>query len=166
MKVKHIDKIVFLFVLILLVISILTFSSEKPQVNHSEFKIDYFETKTKSGIEYFIFNKEISLMPGELLSFYNQNGEKVRSFEIKTILLPSRETVQITTDSGELDGVSRQEIKFDLNWRTKPGVFAIRQGRETVQIKLSEVKTIKAKLWLSIGADIDDLNDMDLFPSF
>ena len=47
-----------------------------------------------------------------------------------------------------------------------PGVFAIRQGRETIQIKMSEVKSIKAKLWLSIDANIEDLNDFELSPSF
>ena len=85
--------------LLLFVLSIFTFSSDKPQIKNAEFKGDYFKTKLKSGTEYFIFNKEISIMPGEQLSFYNQVGEKVKSYAIKNTLIPSRETVQIITDS-------------------------------------------------------------------
>lgn len=163
---KHFDKITLIFVLLLFVFSILNFSSEKPQINKLEVEGDYFEIKRKSGTEYFIFNKEISIMPGEKLNFYNQLGERVKSYEIKNILLPSRETIKIITDSGEVDGISRQEVNLDSNWRSTPGVFAVRQGKETIQIKLSEVKTIKAKTWLSIDADIEDLNDFELSPSF
>ena len=46
-------------------------------------------------------------MPGEKLNFYNQLGERVKSYEIKNILLPSRETIKIITDSGEVDGISK-----------------------------------------------------------
>ena len=163
---KHFDKITLIFVLLLFVFSILTFSSEKPQINKLEVEGDYFEIKRKSGTEYFIFNKEISIMPGEKLNFYNQLGERVKSYEIKNILLPSRETIKIITDSGEVDGISRQEVNLDGTPIGHAGVFAVRQGKETIQIKLSEVKTIKAKTWLSIDADIEDLNDFELSPSF
>ena len=108
--------------------------------------------------------KKSQLCPGKT-DFYNQLGERVKSYEIKNILLPSRETIKIITDSGEVDGISRQEVNLDTNWRSTPE-YLQSTGKRNYQIKLSEVKTIKAKTWLSIDADIEDLNDLNFLRPF
>ena len=47
-----------------------------------------------------------------------------------------------------------------------PGVFSIRQNKETIQVKLSDVVGIRGKLWLYIDANLKTLNDEDLTVSF
>ncbi|MEK9772949.1 MAG: hypothetical protein VW576_05235 [Opitutae bacterium] len=105
-------------------------------------------------------------MPGETLSYYNSEGELTQFYEVKNILLPSREMVEIVTDNGKFTGSSRQEVIFEKNWRSLPGVFSIRQDKETIQIKLSEVKSLRGKLWLGIDANLKSLNDETLTLSF
>ena len=105
-------------------------------------------------------------MPGELLSFYNEESELAESYEVQNILIPSRQEIEIITEDKKIKGTSRQEVIFEKNWRSLPGVFSIRQNKETIQVKLSDVVGIRGKLWLNIDASLKTLNDEDLTVSF
>ena len=105
-------------------------------------------------------------MPGDSIYLSEQQAETAENFEIKKVLLPSRELVEIETDSAIVRGTARQEIILEKNWRSLPGVFTVRQGNNTIQVKLSEVKRVKGKLWLAIDTDLDSLNDPESTVSF
>ena len=77
----------------------------------------------------------------------------------KNILIPSRQEIEIITEDKKIKGTSRQEVIFEKNWRSLPGVFSIRQNKETIQVKLSDVVGIRGKLWLNIDASLKTLND-------
>ncbi len=166
MRVKHLEKFSLVITLVLFVLSFFIFSSYSANTETKNQKNDLFDSQKRSGVDYFIFGKEISIMPGETLSYYNSEGELAQFYEVKNILLPSREMVEIVTDNGKFTGSSRQEVIFEKNWRSLPGVFSIRQDKETIQIKLSEVKSLRGKLWLGIDANLKSLNDETLTLSF
>lgn len=166
MRVKHIEKFSLVLALCLVVLSFFLFSSYSAKSENNNYKNDLFESKKRSGTEYFIFRKEISIMPGELLSFYNEESELAESYEVQNILIPSRQEIEIITEDKKIKGTSRQEVIFEKNWRSLPGVFSIRQNKETIQVKLSDVVGIRGKLWLYIDANLKTLNDEDLTVSF
>ena len=166
MRVKHIEKFSLVLALCLVVLSFFLFSSYSAKSENNNYKNDLFESKKRSGTEYFIFRKEISIMPGELLSFYNEESELAESYEVQNILIPSRQEIEIITEDKKIKGTSRQEVIFEKNWRSLPGVFSIRQNKETIQVKLSDVVGIRGKLWLYIDANLRTLNDEDLTVSF
>jgi hypothetical protein len=166
MSVKHIEKFSLVLAICLVVLSFFLFSSYSAKSENNNYKNDLFESKKRSGTEYFIFRKEISIMPGELLSFYNEESELAESYEVQNILIPSRQEIEIITEDKKIKGTSRQEVIFEKNWRSLPGVFSIRQNKETIQIKLSDVVGIRGKLWLKIDANLKTLNDEDLTVSF
>ncbi len=166
MRVKHIEKFSLVLALCLVVLSFFLFSSYSAKSENNNYKNDLFESKKRSGTEYFIFRKEISIMPGELLSFYNEESELTESYEVQNILIPSRQEIEIITEDKKIKGTSRQEVIFEKNWRSLPGVFSIRQNKETIQVKLSDVVGIRGKLWLYIDANLKTLNDEDLTVSF
>lgn len=166
MRVKHIEKFSLVLAICLVVLSFFLFSSYSAKSENNNYKNDLFESKKRSGTEYFIFRKEISIMPGELLSFYNEESELAESYEVQNILIPSRQEIEIITEDKKIKGTSRQEVIFEKNWRSLPGVFSIRQNKETIQIKLSDVVGIRGKLWLKIDANLKTLNDEDLTVSF
>ena len=166
MRVKHIEKFSLVLALCLVVLSFFLFSSYSAKSENNNYKNDLFESKKRSGTEYFIFRKEISIMPGELLSFYNEESELAESYEVQNILIPSRQEIEIITENKKIKGTSRQEVIFEKNWRSLPGVFSIRQNKETIQVKLSDVVGIRGKLWLKIDANLKTLNDEDLTVSF
>lgn len=166
MRVKHIEKFSLVLAICLVVLSFFLFSSYSAKSENNNYKNDLFESKKRSGTEYFIFRKEISIMPGELLSFYNEESELAESYEVQNILIPSRQEIEIITEDKKIKGTSRQEVIFEKNWRSLPGVFSIRQNKETIQVKLSDVVGIRGKLWLYIDANLKTLNDEDLTVSF
>jgi len=166
MRVKHIEKFSLVLAICLVVLSFFLFSSYSAKSENNNYKNDLFESKKRSGTEYFIFRKEISIMPGELLSFYNEESELTESYEVQNILIPSRQEIEIITEDKKIKGTSRQEVIFEKNWRSLPGVFSIRQNKETIQVKLSDVVGIRGKLWLYIDANLKTLNDEDLTVSF
>ena len=166
MKIKHLEKYFLFLALILFVLSLLIFSSQPSKVPIIDRKGELFVSKSKAGTNYFIFGRELSLIPGDSIYLSDQQAETADSFEIKKILLPSRELVEIETDSGTVKGTARQDIILEKNWRLLPGVFTVRQGNDTLQVKLSEVKRVKGKLWLAIDTDLDSLNDPQFTLSF
>src|SRR6056300_1645162 len=166
MKIKHLEKYFLVLALILFVLSFLIFSSQPSKVTTIEYKGELFVSKSNSGTNYFIFGKVLSLMPGDSIYLSEQQAETAENFEIKKVLLPSRELVEIETDSAIVRGTARQEIILEKNWRSLPGVFTVRQGNNTIQVKLSEVKRVKGKLWLAIDTDLDSLNDPESTVSF
>ena len=105
-------------------------------------------------------------MPGEVISYYNQDGELANEYKIKSILIPSRENIDIYTQNEKITGITRQEFVLEDNWNSFPGFFAIRQGKNTLQIKISDILKIRGKLWLSIDAELDELNDKTNTPLF
>ena len=166
MKIKHLEKYFLVLALILFVLSFLIFSSQPPKVSTLDRRGELFSSRSKAGEKYFIFGKELSMMPGDSIYLSDQEDEQAESLEIKKILLPSRELVEFETDSGTITGTARQEIILEKNWRSLPGVFTVRQGNDTLQIKLSEIKLTKGKLWLAIDTDLDTLNDPESVVSF
>ena len=166
MRIKHLEKIILGIVLVLFGLSILVPPSSPKEFTSLDHNNDIFTSKRKSGTDYFIFAKEISIMPGEAISYFNQDGVLTNEYKIKSILVPARENVDIYTQNEKITGLTRQEFVLEDNWNSFPGFFAIRQGKNTLQIKISDILKIKGKLWLSIDAELDDLNDKKNTPSF
>ena len=130
MRIKHLEKIILGIVLVLFGLSIFVLPSPSNKFTSTHHDNDVFTSNRKSGTDYFIFGKEISIMPGEVISYYNQDGELANEYKIKSILIPSRENIDIYTQNEKITGITRQEFVLEDNWNSFPGFFCDQTGKK------------------------------------
>ena len=125
-----------------------------------------FEIKSKSGGSYFLFSQPLSIMPGEFLHVYDLDNKLQDKYEVKSVLIPAREEITVFTENDTIRGTTRQEITVLDNWQDSPTILALRNGRETSQIRFADIKRIKGPLYLNINADVKTLNNLEYNISF
>ena len=166
MKIPHLEK-VFLFISII-IFGVLTtiFTTDKNNIIIEEINYSRFEIKSKSGESYFLFSQPLSIMPGESLHIYDLDYKLLDKYEVESILIPSRQDITVFTENETITGTTRQEIILENNWQDSPTILALRNGRETSQIRFADIKRIKGILYLNINADIKTLNNLEYNISF
>ena len=166
MKIPHLEK-VFLFISIIIFgVFISIFTTNKKNIIIEEIDYSRFEIKSKSGESYFLFSQPLSIVPGEFLHIYNQDDELLNKYELESILIPSREEITVFTENQTITGTTRQEVILEKNWQDSPSILALRNGRETAQIRFADIRRIKGILYLDINADIKTLNNSEYNISF
>lgn len=166
MRIKHTEKISLAISILLFVVLFYLFSSL--DYKHKSDKTSYqrFTSKIKSGVTYFIFEKELSVMPGDFLHLYSPDNELVEKYEVESIAVPSRQEITLHTTGQSFTGTTRQELSIEKGWEKSTGVVSLRDGRETLQVKISDIDKINGKLWLRINANLDTLNSQKTKLSF
>ena len=166
MRIKHTEKISLSISILLFVVLFYFFSSL--DYKHKSDKTSYqrFTSKIKSGVTYFIFEKELSVMPGDFLHLYSPDNELVEKYEVESIAVPSRQEITLHTTGQSFTGTTRQELSIEKRWEKSTGVVSLRDGRETLQVKISDIDKINGKLWLRINANLDTLNSQKTKISF
>lgn len=168
MRFKHIEKVSLVIALTLFILSVIIFSSPQTSSQKKSDKVEseLFSSLKKSGKNYFVFDKDISIMPSDFIFLYGKEDETVKPYEINRLLVPSRETIEIETSIGKIEGTTRQDVIFEKNWHSQPGGFSIRKGRETLQVKFSDVTNLRGRLLMSVDATLEALNDKNYAISF
>jgi len=166
MKIPHLEK-VFLFIsIIIFVVLISVFTTNKNNIIIEEIDHSRFEIKSKSGESYFLFSQPLSIVPGEFLHIYNQDNDLQDKYMVESILIPSRKEITVFTENEAITGTTRQEVILEKNWQDSPSILALRNGRETSQIRFADIKRVKGILYLKINADIKTLNNSEYNISF
>ena len=145
MRIKHTEKISLSISILLFVVLFYFFSSL--DYKHKSDKTSYqrFTSKIKSGVTYFIFEKELSVMPGDFLHLYSPDNELVEKYEVESITVPSRQEITLHTTGQSFTGTTRQELSIEKGWEKSTGVVSLRDGRETLQVKISDIDKINGK---------------------
>ena len=153
MKIKHLEKYILLLSFIAIVVLFILFSntSPKPELFSSTNKTYSF--KTKNGNTYFSLNRELSLLPGDLVHLTQDDGNNWTPFEIKAILLLARQEIRLSTSSGIISGTTRQDVVLDKKWRNSQGSISLRKGKEVSNIKYDDILRISGPLWLLTSID-------------
>jgi len=166
MKFIHIEKIFLILSIIIFGITLSIFTSVKYNFNTDDNIHKRFDLKSKSGVSYFVFNKPISITPGEFLYIYKSNNELYAKYEVISILIPSREEITVYTEKETISGITRQEMILDKDWQDSPTLLSLRNGKETNQVKISDIKRINSRLYLNINTDLKTLNHPEYNISF
>lgn len=159
MKIKHLEKYILLLSFIAIVVLFILFSntSPKPELFSSTNKTYSF--KTKNGNTYFSLNRELSLLPGDLVHLTQDDGNNWTPFEIKAILLLARQEIRLSTPSGIISGTTRQDVVLDKKWRNSQGSISLRNGKEVSNIKYDDILRISGPLWLLTSIDSKTLKN-------
>jgi len=166
MRIKHTEKISLAISLVLFVVLFYFFSSLDYEYQSDKISHQRFTSKIKSGVTYFIFEKKLSVMPGDFLHLYSQDNELIEKHEVESIMIPSRQEITLNTADQSITGTTRQELFIEKGWGKSTGVVSLREGRETLQVKISDIDKINGKLWLRMNADLDTLNGQETKLSF
>lgn len=166
MKIPHVEKIFLLLSIIIFGVLTTIFTIDKNNIIIEEINYKRFEIKSKSDGSYFLFSQPLSIMPGEFLHIYDLDNKLKDKYEVESVLIPSREEIIVFTENETITGITRQEIILENNWQGSPSILALRNGRETSQIRFADIKRIKGMLYLNINADIKTLNNLEYNISF
>jgi hypothetical protein len=166
MKVPHLEKVFLIISIIVLGVLTTLFTTDKDNIIIEEINYCRFEIKSKSGGSYFMFRQPLLIMPGEFLHIYDLDNKLKDKYEVESIFIPSREEIIVFTENETITGTTRQEIILENNWQGSPSVLALRNGKETSQIRFADIKRIKGTLYLNINADIKTLNNLEYNISF
>jgi hypothetical protein len=166
MKFSHLEKIFLIIAIVIFGVFFTIFTTDKYTISIGNINGSRFESKSKSGESYFLFKKPVSIIPGEFLHLYNQDNELQDKFEIRSILIPSREEITVITQNETLSGTTRQEIILGNDWQNLPNILALRNGRETSQVRFGDIERIRGKLYLNLNTDLKTLNNLEYNISF
>ena len=166
MKIPHLEKVFLIISIIIFGILTYILTTDKNNFIIEEINYNRFEIKSKSGGSYFLFSQPLSIMPGEFLHVYDLDNKLQDKYEVKSVLIPAREEITVFTENDTIRGTTRQEITVLDNWQDSPTILALRNGRETSQIRFADIKRIKGPLYLNINADVKTLNNSEYNISF
>lgn len=153
MKIKHIEKFTLALAILIFCSLFLIFSGNNTQNKSIPSTENIFSFKSKDGLDYFSLNKIISLLPGNFLHIHSKLNNSWESYEITHTYIPARQKITINTLSSVFEGTTRQDIILEKNWQSSQGILSLRNGKDTISIKLSEIIHISGRLWLSSSMD-------------
>jgi hypothetical protein len=105
-------------------------------------------------------------MPGEFLHIYKSDNDSYDKYAVKSILIPSREKINVFTENETITGTTRQEIILENDWQDSPNILSLRSGKETFQVRFVDIKRIRGNLHLNINTDLKTINNLEYNISF
>ena len=166
MKFIHTEKVFLIISIIIIAVLFSIFTTVKYNFKTEEYNQNRFDLKSKSGEPYYIFRRPLTIMPGEFLHIYKLDNELHDRYVVESILIPSREEITVYTENETISGITRQEMILDKDWQDSPTLLSLRNGKETNQVKISDIKRIKGRLYLNINTDLKALNHPEYNISF
>lgn len=170
MKLPHIEKILLLLSIIGLFLVSLFFTTKTIDIPGSS--VDelndksIFTVKNKSQKQYLLFDKEISLMPGEKVFYKETTSEKWLYANVLEVLLPTRSNISVLTNAMFSKGIIRSEISIRDNWSSLQGGFTLKTKSESILVPYSDMKRVYGKLWLLLDTDPEEITEIDSDISF
>ena len=148
MKIKHLEKYILLLSFVVLIVLFTLFTNVSTQSSSVESSNQIFSLKTKNGKTYFSLNRETSLIPGDFIYLSQDEESDWNPYEIKSILLLARQKIQLSTSSGVVRGITRQDVILEKNWKKSHGIIALRDGKKVFNIQYNDISRITGTLWL------------------
>ena len=166
MKFIHLEKIFLIISIIIFGVFLSIFTTLEYNFNSEENNHNRFDLKSKSGVSYFVFKKPLSIMPGEFLHIYKSDNDSYDKYAVKSILIPSREKINVFTENETITGTTRQELILENDWQDSPNILSLRSGKETFQVRFVDIKRIRGNLHLNINTDLKTINNLEYNISF
>ena len=159
--------LIFVLTLVLVFLFINSFlgNSSKSREKNSVKNYSNYEINIKNGLGELILEDPHKLMPGQTITFMEENGTEAQKFDISNIVFRRKAEVTIGLTNGKkLKGRlnNQNDLRIGTDWKSVRQPLTISRNNQNINISLSDVYYIesdhKVLFKASKGVDFNDLH--------